>query len=69
MPLSYDGAFLTHFQRAAPSKLRQPAPELAAAGALGLLSIDQKLQNCSLHVWLLNVIVHVSQRVVYVRAI
>ena len=46
------------------SKLRQPTPELAAAGALGLLSIDQKLQNCSLHVWLLDVIVDVAQRVV-----
>ena len=48
------------------SKLRQPAPELAAAGALGLLPIDQKLQNCSLHVWFLDVIVDVAQRVVYV---
>ena len=48
------------------SKLRQPTPELAAAGALGLLPVHQKLQNCSLHVWFLDVIVDVAQRVVYV---
>ena len=48
------------------SKLRQPAPELAAAGALGLLSIDQKLQNRRFHVWFRHVIVDVAQRVVNV---
>ena len=46
------------------SKLRQPTPELAAAGALGLLPVHQKLQNGSFHVWLLDVIVDVAQRVV-----
>ena len=33
------------------SKLRQPAPELAAAGALRLLSIDEKLQNFMFGFW------------------
>ena len=64
MTLSYEGELrggLTHFQSATPSKLCQPAPELAAAGALGLLPIDQKLQNCSFHVWFLDVIVDVAQ--------
>ena len=60
--------FLTNLQMPL-SKLRQPTPELAAPGALGLLSIDQKLQNCRLHVWfldVLDVIVDVAQRVVNV---
>ena len=48
------------------SKLRQPAPELPAAGALGLLPVHQKLQNRRFHVWFLDVIVDVAQRVVYV---
>ena len=55
---------LINFQSAAPSKLGQPTPELAAAGALGLLPVHQKLQNCSLHVWLLDVIVYITQGVV-----
>ena len=61
---------LSEVGKTAPLHLRQPTPELPATGALGLLSIDQKLQNRRFHVWfLLDVIVDVAQRVVDVRAI
>ena len=67
MTLSYEGELqggLTNFQSVATSKLRQPAPELAAAGTLGLLPVHQKLQNSRFHVWFLDVVVDVAQRVV-----
>ena len=57
---------LSEVGKTAPLHLRQPTPELAAAGALGLLSIDQKLQNRRFHVWFGHVIVDVAQRVVNV---
>ena len=67
MTLSYEGELqggLTNFQSVTTSKLRQPAPELAAARVLGLLSIDQKLQKRRFHVWFLDVIVDITHGVV-----
>ena len=65
MTLSDEGELqsgLTNFQSVATSKLRQPAPELAAAGALGLLPVHKKLQNSRLHVGFLHVVVYITQR-------
>ena len=44
------------------SHLRETTPELAAAGALGLLPVHQKLQNSRLHVGFLLVVVYITQR-------
>ena len=52
--------------KTAPLHLREPAPELAATGALGLLPVHQELQNRRFHVWFGHVIVDIAQRVVNV---
>ena len=49
-------------RRKARLHLRQPTPQLAASGALGLLPVHQKLQNRRFHVWFGHVIVDVAQR-------